>query len=123
MQKFDDYITSSTLPIADSGSLCHGLYIGSNFKKLSPKWAVGKLIIESGEFVFKGANKTLDASWLSYDNTKGIHVSKISNSESEGKYYKIDMNNWCRYFFSFAENSFPSKINWGWVEPVEVTCK
>ena len=117
MQKFDEYMTRSSLPIIEnSNSLCHGLYIWSNFKKLNPKRAVGKMIIENKQFIFRWINTTwsIDQLWKNF---------WISTDENEGKYYKIDMNNICRWFFSLADNQSPSAINRGWVNPIEVTCK
>jgi hypothetical protein len=90
-QNFDDYIERSALPIVDSNSLCHGLYVSSDFSKLPPKWAVGKLINLSTEFeyslTFEGVDKT---------GAVVIPLDKNEISEYEiGKYYKIDMNNIC----------------------------
>lgn len=117
MEKFDNYITNSLLPIMENpNSLCYNLNFGSDFTKLNPKRAVGKIVIEKNTFIFKWINKTwsIDQLWKNYWS--------IDNGNEE-KYYKVDMNNLCRWFFSLVDSQYPSKRNRGWIQPREVRCK
>ena len=40
---------------------------------------------------------------------------------TEGKYYKIDMNNICRYHFMMVDSRYPSSIIPTFVKPEELT--
>jgi len=118
-KKFDNYIERSKLPILEnSNSLCHGLNLQSNFSALNPKWAVGKLInvSTSNEYLltFKGNNEI-----------GSFFVSLRNNNSYEDKlerYYKIDMNNICRYFFMMIDSRSQSPIINTVVEPTEIKC-
>jgi len=115
-QSFDKYIEDSELPIFENGSLCYGLNMSSDFSKLPPKWAVGKLINVRKEndywLTFEGINKS---------GTIKIPLTDIEAIQyKEGKYYKIDMNNICRYNFMMLDSRYPSSIIPTFVNPEEI---
>lgn len=119
-QSFDDYTEKSFLPIIENKeSLCYGLNTESDFSKLSPKWAVGKLLNIKKESDY----------WLTFEGATKEGTIQIPLTEEEaskykvGKYYKIDMNNMCRYFFMMADSQYPSLISSTFVKPEEIDCK
>lgn len=115
-QNFDKYIENSELPIFENGSLCYGLNMSSDFSGLPPKWAIGKLI---------NVRKENDY-WLTFEgiNKSGTIKMPLTDVESvqykEGKYYKIDMNNICRYNFMMMDSRYPSSILPTFVKPEEL---
>lgn len=114
-EEFDTYVQKSLLPISENeGSLCYGLFMGSNFSSLTPKWAVGELIKKNNSLLtFKGMNENATFSFNNFDNA----------SYSIGKQYLIDMNNICRGFFMMADSRYPSPISETFVMPQEVMCE
>ncbi len=116
-QNFDNYAASRYLPIIENPeSLCHGLYVGSDFSKLPPKWAVGELLaIRGSRLTFEG---------ILEDATIPIGPDNAETDKYKiGKNYKIDMNNICRYFFMMADSRAPSQISYTFVKPEEINCK
>jgi len=116
LQKFDDYASASYLPFTDNLSLCYGMNMASDFANLPPKWAVGELLAIRGQrLTFEGSMK---------DATIPIGVGENRAAGYEiGKFYKVDMNNYCRYFFLLADNRYPSEIAKTFVKPKEINCK
>lgn len=117
-KKFDEYIEKANLPIHQVGSLCYGLNMSSNFLKLEPKWAIGKLTKVNPEFTytftFEGLNKSGDVQVpLTEEELKNFQV---------GEYYKIDMHNKCKHFFMTADSRFPSPLASTFVKPQPVSC-
>ena len=116
-ENFDIYVEKSNLPIIDnSESLCHGLYIGSNFSNLEPKWAIGELVeIKGSALTLKGISRNITLSFnLTNEEIKKYEI---------GKYYKIDMNNICRNFFMMVDSRFPSPIGNTLVKPEQINCE
>lgn len=116
-QNFDNYATSRYLPIIENPkSLCHGLYMGSDFSKLPPKWAVGELLAVRGfRLTFEG---------ILEDATIPIGQDDVETAKYKiGKNYKIDMNNICRDLFMAADSHAPSQIGYTFVKPEEINCK
>lgn len=116
-QSFDEYIKNSELPISENKSLCYGLNMSSDFSRLPPKWARGKLINIRKEndywLTFEGVNKS---------GTIKIPLTDVEAIQyKEGKYYKIDMNNICRYNFMMLDSRYPSSIIQTFVKPEELT--
>lgn len=112
-EKFDEYIEKFNLPFDNPDSLCFGLNLSSDFSKLTPKWAIGMLL--GIDMNFKGMSKE-----------GKIMVPPSSEIMSEyyfGSYYKIDMNNLCRYSFMLADSRYPSDIISTFIEPEEVNCQ
>ena len=120
LQSFDDYVEKFNLPIIENqDSLCHGLYVSSDFSNLPPKWAIGKLVNIRKEFQyflkFTGLNKT---------ETIRIPLEKEELDQYQiGEYYKIDMNNICRSFFMLADSRYPFPIEATFAKPEKVICK
>lgn len=116
-ESFDNYIERRYLPIIEnSESLCHGLYVGSNFSELSPKWAVGELI------AIRGARLTFEG--ILQDATITMGLTDVEAAQYKvGKNYKIDMNNICRDFLMIADSRYPSPISTTFVKPEEINCK
>lgn len=114
---FDNYAASRYLPIIENPeSLCHGLYVGSDFSKLPPKWAVGELIaIRETRLTFEG---------ILQDATIPMGLTDLEATHYNiGKHYKIDMNNFCRALFLMADSRAPSPISSTFVKPEEINCK
>lgn len=116
-ENFDAYVEKSKLPIIDnSESLCHGLYIGSNFSNLEPKWAVGELLeIKDSTLTLKGISRNITLSF----NLTNEEIKKYET----GKYYKVDMNNICRNFFMMVDSRFPSPIRTTLINPEQINCE
>ena len=116
-ESFDNYIERRYLPIIENPeSLCHGLYVGTDFSKLTPKWAVGELLAKRGtRFTFEG---------ILQDATISMGLTDVEAAQYKvGKNYKIDMNNICRDFFMMADSHYPSRISTTFVKPEEINCK
>lgn len=122
-QDFDYYLKKSELPFYDNPhSLCFGLSMNSNFSQLEPKWAVGKLVNISKEspetqtlLFFQGVNK----------QTYTVYYSLSDEEAAEyvlGNYYKLDMMNICRYWFSGLSSLYLSPILDTFVKPEEIGC-
>jgi hypothetical protein len=115
-ESFDTYVEKSYLPFFNnSDSLCYGLYVSSNFSELTPKWAVGELlVIRESKFTFEG---------ISRNATIPMELTNIEASQYKiGRDYKIDMNNICRNFFRMADSRYSSPISSTFVKPEEVEC-
>ena len=97
-------------------SLCHGLYVGSNFSELTPKWAVGELI------AIRGSRLTFEGILQDVTIQMGLTDAEVAQYKV-GKNYKIDMNNICRNFFMMADSRYPSPISATFVKPEEINCK
>ncbi len=120
-QSFDDYIEKSEYPIFENESICYGLNMSSDLSKIPPKWGVGKLINVRKEndywlrLTFEGMNKS---------GTIQIPMTDLEAIQYvEGKYYKIDMNNACRYIFMMMDSRYPSSIIPTFVKHEEIKCK
>jgi hypothetical protein len=115
--RFDDCVARRYLPIIeDNESLCHGLYVGSDFANMSPKWAVGRLIaVRGSKLTFEGVLQ--DATiMISAQDSDGARY-QVGND------YRIDMNNVCREFFAMADSRYPSPISATFVAPEEIECE
>jgi hypothetical protein len=116
-ESFDAYVEKSYLPfINNSDSLCYGLYVSSNFSELTPKWAVGELlVIRESKFTFEGVLRNV---------TFPMALTRVEASQYKiGRNYKIDMNNICRNFFMMADSRYPSPISTSFIKPDEINCK
>jgi hypothetical protein len=116
-ESFDTYVEKSYLPfINNSDSLCYGLYVSSNFSELTPKWAVGELlVIRESKFTFEGVLRNA---------TIPMELTSAEASQYKiGMNFKIDMNNICRNFFIMADSRYPSPISTTFIKPEEINCK
>jgi hypothetical protein len=113
---FDLYAQKSRLPILENAqSLCHGIYLSSNFSQLSPKWAVGKLTaMDEHSLTFQGNERNA---------TIFIRDTNIqSDNYHVGSCYKIDMMNICRGFMMMVDSRYPSPVSQTFVMPEKVSC-
>lgn len=119
LEKFDEYIISSALPITENPkSLCHEINMSTNFSELEPKWAVAKFIGLNLEYQYG----------LTFEGNKKTETINIPMNETEvskfqvDEFYKIDMNNICRYFFMMADSRSPSPIESTFTKPELINC-
>ncbi|MCK5477031.1 MAG: hypothetical protein KAI55_03860 [Candidatus Aenigmarchaeota archaeon] len=121
-QSFDDSIKKLNLPADGSNPdyFCAGLYPTSNFSKLEPKWAVAKLEKKRID------ENTIILSFKGIDETEIIWFTTKNHSKyKEGDYYKIDMYNFCRFWYSMLSSSTEtsSEISSTIIEPEKIVCK
>lgn len=116
---FDTYVQRSRLPIPDNpDSLCHGLYVGSDYSSMEPRWAVARLVNVSSEFHYS-------LTFAGAEETAAIVIPMKEDEVKEyavGNYYRIDMNNICRFFFMMADSRYPSEIASTFIKPEEIEC-
>lgn len=110
---FDEYVLRSRLPIMENNnSLCHGLFMGSDFSALPKRMAVGTLIATTSYgLTFQGVNENVS---IVLNDTSGFTLSQD---------YLIDMNNICRSFFMMVDSRAPSPVLATIVRPEVLSCE